>query len=144
MNTHPPFNTTDERILFVEGKVMSGLVPEKNGYLLYRICVFLFCLKDLHFGEALEQIRHHAFVGRVKMRDKDKRHSAVGWHMGKKLSECLQPAGRTTHPDNTKGILFNTFGRCLPYRGYLRRPCCGSFSLAFIRTFLHTMRLPTV
>ena len=42
MDTHSPFNTTDERILFVEGKVMSGLVPEKNGYLLYHMCVFLF------------------------------------------------------------------------------------------------------
>ena len=52
-----------------------------------------FNLYDRHGGVAPEQFRHHTFLFRVHMRDKDERQPAVGWHLSEELFERFESAG---------------------------------------------------
>ena len=59
-------------------------------------------LHDSHGGAVGQQLRHHAFMRRVKMLHEDERHAIVGRQRSKKLAACLEAACRGAYPDDRK------------------------------------------
>ncbi len=62
----------------------------------------IFHLDDLHLGVPPKQFRHHALVGRLKVRHQDERQAGVRGQVGEELPKCLQPARRAAHADNVR------------------------------------------
>ena len=62
----------------------------------------IFHLDDRHLGVPPKQFRHHAFVGRLKVRHQDERQPGIRGQVGEELLECLQTAGRRSHADDVR------------------------------------------
>lgn len=59
-------------------------------------------LLDRQRGRALQQLRHHADVGRVEMLDDDTGDAAVRRNLREKSLECFEPTRRSTDADDRK------------------------------------------
>jgi hypothetical protein len=60
----------------------------------------VFRLDDFHGRATAQEIRHHALVSRIKVRDEDKPAPAVRRHVSEELLERFESAGRSTHTDD--------------------------------------------
>ena len=60
-------------------------------------------LRDLHRGEALEQLGHDPLVRRVQVLDDDEGQAAAVRHVPEELLQRLQPAGRGADADDRAG-----------------------------------------
>lgn len=58
------------------------------------------CLSHDHRCMAGQQIDHHAFVGRIKVLDKDEGHAAIGRQRGQKFPACVESARGGADPDD--------------------------------------------
>ena len=60
------------------------------------------CIRDSHGGVRGEQIRHQAFMGRIKVQDQYERHSVIGGKRGKQFLAGIEPTGRSADADDVE------------------------------------------
>ena len=81
-------------------------------------CGLVLRFVDRHRGVPLEDIREHACMAGVEVRDEHECHTAVGRHGLKEEFEGFQPAGRGTDPDDGVVRFRGMAGCFFPGRGF--------------------------
>jgi hypothetical protein len=73
----------------------------------------VFHLDDRHLGAPPKEFRHHAFVGRLKVRHQDECQPVSGGKWEKNCSNASKPAGGRSHADNVRDDLTGeVWSRC--------------------------------